>query len=157
MIRWALTSSPRGFVVSSIVRITSICPLPKMLPDHALGREAELRTERRILAADRGEDRSLVDLVDCDGHFLGVREAAVAGDDLEAVGARLGEVRRPAEVTTRAADARAGGHGADLATGAAGAGRQRVGDRVCRYIGVCGRGGEAELDTLVDRLVTDRS
>jgi transposase len=36
MIRWALTSSPRGFVVSSIVRITSICPLPKMLPDHAL-------------------------------------------------------------------------------------------------------------------------
>jgi hypothetical protein len=23
--------------VSSIVRITSICPLPKMLPDHALG------------------------------------------------------------------------------------------------------------------------
>src|SRR5215210_2844000 len=37
MIRWALTSSPRGFVVSSIVRITSICPLPKMLPDHALG------------------------------------------------------------------------------------------------------------------------
>src|SRR5215211_6669063 len=38
MIRWALTSSPRGFAGSSIVRITSICPLPKMLPDHALGR-----------------------------------------------------------------------------------------------------------------------
>ena len=41
MIRWALTSSPRGFVVSSIVRITSICPLPKMLPDYALGGEDE--------------------------------------------------------------------------------------------------------------------
>ena len=37
-IRWELTSSPRGFVGSSIVRITSICPLPKMLPEHALGR-----------------------------------------------------------------------------------------------------------------------
>src|SRR5215208_289493 len=36
MIRWALTSSPTGFAGSSIVRITSICPLPKMLPDHAL-------------------------------------------------------------------------------------------------------------------------
>ena len=30
-------SLPRGFVGSSIVRITSICPFPKMLPEHALG------------------------------------------------------------------------------------------------------------------------
>jgi hypothetical protein len=34
---YELADRATGFVVSSIVRITSICPFPKMLPEHALG------------------------------------------------------------------------------------------------------------------------
>jgi hypothetical protein len=62
MIRWALTSSPTEFAGSSIVRITSICPLPKMLPDHALGGALDkiadvLRTGGSLVVVEFGWDR----------------------------------------------------------------------------------------------------
>jgi hypothetical protein len=47
--RWALTSWQIGSVGSSIVHITSICPLPKMLPEHALDMQTRLRSKVTLL------------------------------------------------------------------------------------------------------------